>query len=146
MASTTFLKFCPELTKELRQDPVNKEAQKGEEKAVDKAEELPATPERKEIAAPESRDVTPPAGGGEGDEATKQVEKITAQESSKAVDEEIVDASIEVVGETRLAKKAVVKLSLLKKPVSKWFLVLTIRSVPRRAMLLLSGLPLWQAK
>ena len=104
MASATFLKFRPELTKELRQDPVNKEAQKGEEKAVDKAEELPATPERKEIAAPEGRDVAPPAGGGEGDEATKQVEKITAQESSKAVDEKIVDASIEVVGETSSIK------------------------------------------
>lgn len=88
MASATFLKFRPELTKELRQDPINKDAGKGEEKAVDKAEELPATPEKKETAVLEGRDVAPPAGGGQGDEATKQVEKVTTQETDKAVDEE----------------------------------------------------------
>lgn len=99
MASATFLKFRPELAKELRQAPVNKEAEKEEEKAG--GEEDVASPEKREmaapegrekreIAAPEGREIAPPAGGEESDAAVKEVEKVTAQESDEASDEKVV--------------------------------------------------------
>ena len=74
IASATFLKFHPELTKELRQDFTNKE-EEGKAAAEDRVsiEEVPSAT-LVELAS-ERRDIAPPAGGEESDEATKEAKE-----------------------------------------------------------------------
>jgi E3 ubiquitin-protein ligase MYCBP2 len=79
MASATFLKFRPELTKEFRQDLTSKEAENEKEKVDDEVGK-----KQEVVAAPEGREIAPPAGGGEGGATNREVEKVTAQENDKS--------------------------------------------------------------
>ena len=82
MASATFLKFSPDLTKELRRDPVIKE-EEGEEEG-----EKPPKAED-DSQGPEEREIAPPAGGEEDEwisvkdsDIANESEFVIAKESS----------------------------------------------------------------